>query len=423
MRQPRAWVQRDPRTKDKHPRDQRWRVIYEDPNKNYQRRTKGGFPSKAKADEWFTEFKADNVTGRWIDPQHGKATFRAVAQQWYDCQHFDKANTANGYRRIIEGSRSLLNVRFGDVPIGDITHEAVQAWVKDMAGKRSTSTVRNHFYLLRQVLDFAVQNDRLVKNPASTIRPPSAKPVRNFRDEWQPLSDADVDAVIANLPRPWDTYTLLVARTGMRPEEVVGLRLKDVDLDEGVLHVRTVLVDLGVEQRREKPKTDLSRREIELDDDTWATLRTYVTEHCARAQAFFAAHPEHADPGDDLPLFVGVTPLGKGHHRKTAKPDIERLDFSTPARHKVFYAAHWKAALKAAGLPGNTRFYDLRHLHITAHVDRLGQPGALTLKEIQERVGHSTAVMTFDRYSHTSKVRRQQRRAALNAVQAQPTDA
>lgn len=116
--------------------------------------------------------------------------------------------------------------------------------------------------------------------------------------------------------------------------------------------------------------------------------------HIARALA--AGYP--ANKLAELPLFVG---LNEG--RAYGKPDIERLDFTKPIRHSNFYNKQWRAATRAAGVPDSARFYDLRHAGISLHVNRLGKDDALSLPEIQERAGHASKVMTFDRYSHAPK--------------------
>lgn len=43
------------------------------------------------------------------------------------------------------------------------------------------------------------------------------------------------------------------------------------------------------------------------------------------------------------------------------------------------------------------RFYDLRHTHASLMLDS----GVLSIKEIQERLGHASSVMTMDRYWHS----------------------
>lgn len=106
---------------------------------------------------------------------------------------------------------------------------------------------------------------------------------------------------------------------------------------------------------------------------------------------------------------------------RTSLPDLDRLDYSKPMRYSAFNKRHWRAAVVAAGLPP-VRFYDLRHAHASLLVDRLGQPGALTLKEVQERLGHSSAVMTLDRYAHAGQQDHDRSREALDAALATDRD-
>jgi len=417
-----AWTRRDPRTKKLHPRDQRWQVQYIDPE-TAKARTKGGFSTKDAATTWRNDFLNAAHQGNWIDPAKGAATFREFALEWHAVQHFDKANTANGYKRIIEGERSLLNIRFGNTPLNDISHEAITRWVKDCAERRSPTTVRNNFYVLRKVLDYAVDTGRISRDPSRNIKNlPSVKKAQHAEEDRYPLTVQEVERIIDALPQPWDLYTRLVARTGMRPEEAAALRLSDLDLENGHVKIRGVIVDLhGEQHREERAKNDHSRRTIDLDDDTTQKLSRYTTQHRKNAARFFTSHPDHKHPGDDLPLFAGV------ERRRRANPgqpsELERFNFSRPMRHKTFYSRHWKRAVKAAGLPETLRFYDLRHLHASMLVDRLGQPGALTLKEVQDRLGHASAVMTLDRYAHSQATERDRKRKALGDMFAADPDA
>jgi integrase len=213
------------------------------------------------------------------------------------------------------------------------------------------------------------------------------------------------------MPAPYDVFTRLVAYTGMRPEEASGLTLADVDLDDGTVHVRAVVVETREGLFREEfTKTSKSRRIIDLDSTTLAHLTAYVSDHRRRAFSWFASNPEQVHPSEALPLFVGTVVGGR-----TSDPVLDRLDYSKPMRYSAFNKRHWAKALKAAGLP-HIKFYDLRHADVSRHVDRIGRDGALTLKEIQERYGHSSAVMTLDRYAHTGKPDRSARRRALDVA-------
>lgn len=409
MRQPRAWVNRDPRNK------QRWRVQYEDPNNGYRRRTHGeGFTKKLDAQAWADRFKADAIHGTWIDPSRGRQLFSEVAGVWLDSAVFEKANTQAGYRRIIHGQRSLLNARFGSTPIGSITHYAVRQWVKDMAMVRQPSTVRNNFYVLRLVMAFAVTERFISRDPSTGVKLPKSSRPNNVEEARFPLTPMQIGRIIEAMPEPWDVYTRLVAATGLRPEEAVGLQVQDFDPEDFAIRVRRVYV----KGRYEVPKTNLSRRTIRLDTATCERLVVYLADYQQRAAIWFAEHPDVEHPGQRLPLFVAVGGLGKGHYARNAKPDVERLDFSKPADHTAMVTRYWKAALASAGLPGSVRFYDLRHAHASLIAAQIGRPGALTLKECQERMGHSNMATFYDRYVKSPVDENDRQRNALDALYA-----
>jgi hypothetical protein len=218
---PRAWVRVSHRTKDLHPSKQRWEVIYSEPGQ--KQRTKGGFPTKGAAEDWADDFLSKTRHGQsWIDPKQADITFRDMAKLWFNSQHFDRSQTAHGYRRIIQGSNDLMTT-FGHVPIGAITNEAVASYIKTSATTKAAQTVRHRFYVLRTVLDFAVFNQRLHINPARSISPkslPSPKKMHVQEEQRYPLTTAETESIIAVMPEPYDVLTRLVAYTGMRPEEV-----------------------------------------------------------------------------------------------------------------------------------------------------------------------------------------------------------
>jgi len=110
---------------------------------------------------------------------------------------------------------------------------------------------------------------------------------------------------------------------------------------------------------------------------------------------------------------VTLGPTKTGAHRTVSLPPflIEMLDAhvdtsassdgfvftsaeGTPLRRN-FYRRHFKPAVIRAGLPPDLRFHDLRHTCAALLIAQGAHP-----KEIQERMGHSTIRLTFDRYGH-----------------------
>jgi integrase len=82
----------------------------------------------------------------------------------------------------------------------------------------------------------------------------------------------------------------------------------------------------------------------------------------------------------------------------------------TPLR-RSFYPRHYKPAVRRAGLPEKLRFHDLRHTCASILIAQGAHP-----KEIQERMGHSTIQLTFDRYGHLLPSLDQRLRDGLDAA-------
>ena len=234
------------------------------------------------------------------------------------------------------------------------------------------------------------------------------------------LTVQDADALVAVMPEPWTMYVRLVAATGLRPEEAAGLQLRDVAPDCSAVTVRRVLIDARPQFYESKPKTPKSHRTLTLDSRTRGDLTAYLKRHRARATKWFTDHPDHAHPGDRLPLFVGVGVFKRGQRQRKAGSDLDWLGFSSPMSHRWFYMRHWKTALKKVGLSETIRFYDLRHAHISWLVARLGQPGALSITEISERAGHASPVMTLNRYAHSPSHDDDRHRKGLPRVRLTP---
>lgn len=420
---PRAWVRVSNRTKDRPSKQRRWEVVYEDPRDGFKRRTKGGFPTKGEAESWHSEFLQEARSGSWVDPARGDVTLHKVAQDWLAtyAPRSGKSRGRSQHAQIVNGPKSLLRQEFGSIRIGDISHSMVGLWVTKMQSMgRSPSTIRHNFYTLRLVMRYAVAEGIIPRDPTASIKPPAPRDMAAEEADRPPLTMQQALLLAAAVPEPWGMYVRLAAATGMRPGELAGLQLRDVSPDRGTVQIRRVVVLHGQPVIEDEPKTSKSRRTIELDDDTAGLLDAYIARHTARALRWFTEHPEHANPGDNLPLFVGVGKFQRGQRQRKTGTDVDWLDFSRPLRHGWFFSRHWAAACRAAGVPAGVRFYDLRHAHASWHVARLGQPGALTITEISERLGHASTAMTLNRYAHSPRDRQEQKRAALAAMWDMP---
>jgi integrase len=153
----------------------------------------------------------------------------------------------------------------------------------------------------------------------------------------------------------------LIAMTGLRRGEALGLRWRDVDFVNRSLSVRQTFVTVGHEVQRSVPKTSRGQRVVALDTATIGVLKR---------------HQELLNPdGPDDLLFSadGLRPF-----------------------HPTAVSKRFNRLVSAAGLQ-RIRLHDLRHTHATLALQAGVHP-----KVVSERLGHTTVALTLDIYSHSN---------------------
>jgi integrase len=153
--------------------------------------------------------------------------------------------------------------------------------------------------------------------------------------------------------------------TRARKGELFALHWNAVNLDEGVLVVRSALEELSGGLKVKDPKTSAGRRVVALDSEAIKALRSRLKK--AREEGF--------EPADVPIVFAN-----------------ERGGY---LRGSNFNRRVWYPIRKVAGIPDTFVFHDLRHtqasLMLAAGVD---------LKVIQKRLGHRDFATTANTYSH-----------------------
>jgi integrase len=221
--------------------------------------------------------------------------------------------------------------------------------------------------MLRKALADAVKWQLLIRNPADAADPPKAGD--GAGSEMAAWSAAELRRFLEHVDgdRLASLWTLM-AMTGVRRGEALGLRWKDVDLEAARISIVQTLIAVGYEVQIGNPKTRCGRRSIALDPGTVAVLRTWRSVRQRERLAlglgaladdglvFTRAEGEHLHPGRVSKLF--------------------------------------DAEVRRAG-DSRIRLHDLRHTHAS-----IGLAAGVNPKVMSERLGHATVSMTLDIYSH-----------------------
>jgi integrase len=128
---------------------------------------------------------------------------------------------------------------------------------------------------LRQVLKMARDEGLIVRDPSEALQP-HERPKQKSRRKGRRLSPAELEAVITTAERLVPSFApliVLLAFTGMRIREALGLRWEDVDLDGATIRLRWQLAVDDV--TRVELKTDAGARDIPI----LPALRRRLIEH------------------------------------------------------------------------------------------------------------------------------------------------
>ena len=197
---------------------------------NGTERTKGGFRTRRMAQAYATKVEAEALAGNDFDPGKGKVLFRDAATIWLESRKADTRNNAENHRYALapasprrgDGKTLGIDAVFGDYPLNKIIREYIQAWVNQLtdAGKKP-STVRHAFWTVRMVLEQAVVDGRLAKNPAEHVKLPKETGTKGGKvggvvDRAMFLTPAQVSALVDATPWPYNVLVHVAAWAGLR---------------------------------------------------------------------------------------------------------------------------------------------------------------------------------------------------------------
>lgn len=132
-------------------------------------------------------------------------------------------------------------------------------------------TVYEIHLIIRGSLDDALRRGLVTGNVAPVARAPKQRSLQ--RIEGQSWTEEELRVFLRtsaghrHFPIMW-----LAAMTGMRRNEVLGLRWPDIDFTKKRLHLNRGLVAIGYEVHQTRGKTKTARRSIDLDTTTLEVL-------------------------------------------------------------------------------------------------------------------------------------------------------
>jgi integrase len=332
-----------------------WVVDYFDQTRVKRRKT---FATKKQAVDWSTTALHEIKHGIHT-PASSSVTVERAGELWVEeCEADGLEKSTVRQRR--QHLKHHINPHLGATRLSDLTTPSIYAFDGQLrAGGRSLAMRRKIITSLKTLLTFAQKRALVAQNVASPVKvkvDDRAEKGR-LREGVDYPSRAQMRTLMDAATPRWRPLLIVAMFTGMRASELRGLPWSDVDLDEGVIHVR---------QRADawstigKPKSKAGARDIPLAPIVVNTLREWKSS-C---------------PASKLDL---VFPNGYGN----------------PESLQNIYKRFWAPVQKKCELP-HFGFHSLRHVAASLFIAYLGW----TPKRVQEVMGHSSITVTYDIYGH-----------------------
>jgi integrase len=294
-------------------------------------------------------------------------TLHSYALEWVDNYAGRGAHDVINDRTRREYRRLLITYALqyfpADERLGDLDGQRLRGFVDWLCRQHGRDghrlrdgSVHNALLPLRACLRHAHDAGLAVDDVGDAIVLPRRRQGRAYEfDERRFLTRQQLARLLAEIPERWRTLFELLASTGLRISEAIGLRVMDAGLDSDApcVHVRRAIVN----GQLTAPRSRHGRRAIPINPDLVARLRTLKTGRAETALLF------------------------RGAQGAVLRPGNLRYRVLIPAAHR-------------AGVPW-ARFHTLRHTCAAMLIDA----GASPLR-LQRWMGHHSAAFTLDTYGH-----------------------
>jgi integrase len=241
------------------------------------------------------EFKGGVSSGKMSRRPLSRETVAGYYEGWIDSY---RGRTARGLqestRREYEISFRLhiLPLSIARMRLRDLTAPDVRDWLVQLERRKaSPATIKRARIALRVMLACAMEDGDIGSNAAAGVRyiPTEEAVRRHAKGKRRDLTAADVTAILTAMPEPWRAFFTLLAQTGVRIGELLGLTWGNVHLGDDP-HIM-VAEQIYRGERKAKLKTDASRAKVPLS----ASMASWLVE----------LRPQ--DVAADAPVFPSAT--------------------------------------------------------------------------------------------------------------------
>ncbi|MGG3665199.1 tyrosine-type recombinase/integrase [Bacillus gobiensis] len=329
--------------------------------------TRRGFATKREAEKVANEIENQINKDTYI--VDSKMTLKEYLNKWLDLAAKRKVRetTFTNYKRAID--YRVIPV-LGHFQLSELKSTHFEQFINSLIQDGLSERYIEYIYtVLYGALEKAVDWELIIKNPLKKVDIPRGRRRKTITWSREELNRFLDHAKFSDI-----TYYMafkLDAYTGLRRGELLGLKWSDVDFSENRINVSRSLIYDKQGFRFGPVKTEKSERSVKVDKKVMEELRSYKAK---QSELKMAIRSEY----DDQNLIF-------------ARKDGQPIYFRT-------FTTVFNRSIKEANVP-KIRVHDIRHTHATLMLE-----AGASLKDVQERLGHSSIQMTGDIYAHVTPV-------------------
>lgn len=304
-----------------------------------------------------------------------KLSFKEWAEKWYELNMKTKEKNTQNINRILLDCHIYPEI--GLISVKNLKKYNIETLIKDMEVKGIKVTANRSLALIKRILQDAVDNDIVSKNVASNI-----KCIKIEKEPKKPLSVYE-DKIFLQVAQEHKDgcFMMLLRYCGLRREEAVPLLVNDIDLDNNKLYINKA-VYFGNNQSEIKSTKNKKSRIVIIPDILVPFLKSKI-EGLKSNDLVFTKKTKNemlslSSLRRSLESFLYHCNL---LHTKTQK-ELDK-EFILTDENKI-----------------NFTFHQLRHSYCTMlyYAD-------VKIKKAQELMGHSSADMVYNIYTHLDEER------------------
>ena len=293
-------------------------------------------------------------------------TFAEVAELWLES--YKNTVKPTTYQHVKDMLDVMIDLYFTDMKIQQISVAYCQKVAIQLSNRYILYT--NYYSVINRIFKYATSLDIIKSNPLDKIIKPKNMPLKAKENHYTKQELTEFLKVCKANCKPVEyTFFHLLAFSGLRSGEAIGLMWSDVDFENKRLSISRTAIVVNKKQTVQDPKTKRSKRVITLDDETLNVLKLWKRQ---QIKEYFQAGKAYQH---DL-NYIFTNNRGEWLLTSTMKVKLKR-----------FLCKHNE--LKKITPHG------FRHTHASLLFE-----AGITAKIISDRLGHNNVQTTLDMYTH-----------------------